>query len=311
MTRVLFAGRTDHAPDWCARLRAERPDIILTDDVAGTDPASVDILVYAPNGPISDLSPYAGAAAIQCVWAGVETLLDNPTLPEGPTLLRMVEPGLTIGMTDYVVGNVMRIHLGMDGHKAKQAQKIWTDDNPPLSCDRHIGIVGLGALGRDAAEKLAALRFQVSGWSRSTKAIDGVRCLHGVDGFDALLAEADIVVLLAPLTPDTEDLMDAAAIAKMKRGAHIINAARGQLIVDEALLAALDSGQVGGATLDVFRTEPLPSDHPYWEHPSVTITPHIASITRRDTAVKVILEQIGRYERGEAFEHVVDRKSGY
>jgi glyoxylate/hydroxypyruvate reductase A len=311
MTRVLFAGRTDHAPDWCAALRERLPGIDLTDDVAGTDPADVDILVYAPNGPITDLAPYTGVAAIQCVWAGVETLLDNPTLPEGPVLLRMVEPGLTVGMTDYVVGNVMRVHLGIDGHKANQAQRIWSEDNPPLSSDRHVGIVGLGALGRDAAEKLVGLGFQVSGWSRSAKHIDGVRSLHGPEGFETLLADADVLVLLAPLTAETEDMFDAAAFGKMKRGAHVINAARGQLIVDEALLAALDSGQVGGATLDVFRTEPLPQDHPYWEHPSVTITPHIASVTRRDTAMAVVAEQIRRFERGEPFENIVDRESGY
>ena len=311
MTRVLVSLKDSEAGDWCEALRALRPDLDLSHDVDGTDPGSVDILVYAPSGPVKDLAPYGGVAAIQCVWAGVETLLKNPTLPDGPAVLRMVEPGLTIGMTDYVVGHVFRIHLGMDGHRAKQAAREWSDDNPPLSSDRHVGIVGLGALGRDAAEKLVALRFEVSGWSRSAKEIPGIRCLHGADGFDTLLAEADILVLLAPLTEETRDLMNAAAFARMKRGAHIINVARGPLIVDEALLAALDSGQVGGATLDVFRTEPLPPDHPYWSHPLVTITPHIASVTRRDTPVAVIAAQIGRFERGEPFEHVVDRESGY
>jgi len=311
MTRVLYAGDPGEATAWRDRLLALRPDLDLSLDIAGTDPASVDILIYEASGDVQDLAPYAGVAAIQNLWAGVEALLANPTLPDGPTLCRMVEYGLTEGMTDYVTGHVLRLHLSMDRHRARQGRREWSTDNPPLSRNRKVGIVGLGALGGDAAEKLAFLRFDVTGWSRSPKSIDGVRCLHGASGLATMLAESEIIVLLAPLTPETENLIDAARIAMMRPGVHIINAARGPLIDDDALLSALDSGQVGSATLDVFRVEPLPTDHPYWGHPSVTITPHIASITRPETAAAAIIEQVERFERGEPFAHVVDRANGY
>ena len=311
MTRVLYAGDPDEAGAWRDRLLALKPGLDLTLDIDAIDPGDVDILIYEASGPVKDLAPYAGVAALQNLWAGVEAILANPTLPDAPALCRMVEPGLTIGMTDYVAGHVLRLHLGMDRHRTRQARGEWSTDNPPLSTDRTVGIAGLGELGRDAAEKLAFLRFDVSGWSRSPKTIEGVRCLHGPDGLATLLAESDILVLLAPLTPETENLLDAPRIAAMKPGAHIINVARGPLIDDDALLAALDSGQVASATLDVFRTEPLPAGHPYWSHPSVTISPHIASITRPETAAKVVVEQIDRHERGEPFAHVVDRRNGY
>jgi len=311
MTRVLYAGDPDDAGAWQKRLLALKPDLDLSLDIEGTDPASVDILIYEAHGDVKDLSPYAGAAAIQNLWAGVEALLANPTLPDGPVLCRMVEEGLTIGMTDYVAGHVLRLHLGIDRHRERQRRKEWSTDNPPLSTDRTVGIVGLGALGRDVAEKLAFLRFDVSGWSRSAKRIDGVRCLHGADGLNTLLAESEILVLLAPLTPETENLLNTGTIARMRRGAHVINVARGPLIDDDALIAAMDSGQVASATLDVFRIEPLPQDHPYWSHPSVTISPHIASITRPETAARVVMDQIERFERGEPFAHAVDRESGY
>ncbi len=311
MTRVLYAGDPEEAEAWRDRVLALKPDLDLTLDIEGTDPESVDILIYEASGAIQDLTPYAGVAAIQNLWAGVEAVLANPTLPDEPILCRMVESGLTIGMTDYVAGHVLRLHLGMDRHRERQAQKAWSTDNPPLSTDRKVGIIGLGELGRDVAEKLAFLRFDVSGWSRSAKTIEGVRCLTGPDGLETLLAESEILILLAPLTPETENLIDAGKIALMRRGAHLINVARGPLIDDEALLAALDSGQVGSATLDVFRIEPLPKDHPYWSHPSVTISPHIASITRPETAAKVIVEQVERFERGEPFAHGVNRQNGY
>lgn len=311
MTRVLYAGDPAEAGAWRERVLALRPDLDFRVDVAGTVPDSVDILVYEASGTVRDLSPYSGVAAIQNLWAGVEAVLANPTLPEGPVLCRMVEAGLTVGMTDYVAGHVLRLHLGTDRHRARQARKEWSEDNPPLSSDRKVGIVGLGALGRDVAEKLAFLRFDMSGWSRSAKDIPGVRCLHGAAGLRTLLAESEILVLLAPLTPETENLIDGAALARMRPGAHLINVARGALVDDDALLAALDSGRVGSATLDVFRVEPLPRDHPYWSHPLVTITPHIASITRPETAARVIVDQVERFERGEPFAHVVDRKSGY
>jgi len=169
----------------------------------------------------------------------------------------------------------------------------------------------LGELGQACARALAALNFPVTGWSRTPRDVPGLRCVHGAEGLAAALAEAQILVLLLPDTPQTRNLLDAAALARLPRGAVVLNPGRGTLIDDDALLAALDTGQVGHATLDVFRSEPLPPDHPFWAHPRVTVTPHIASETRCETAAEVISENIRRGEAGAPFLHLVDRARGY
>ena len=162
---------------------------------------------------------------------------------------------------------------------------------PPLARDRTVAVLGLGVLGAACARALSALNFRVLGWSRSAKSIDGIETTHGEDGLDATLRQADIVILLLPDTPATENTLNARTLALLPRGAVIVNPGRGPLIDDDALLQALDSGQVGHATLDVFRTEPLPPEHPYWAHPRVTVTPHIASETRPISAARVIAEK--------------------
>ena len=172
-------------------------------------------------------------------------------------------------------------------------------------------MLGLGELGSACARALAGLNFRVSGWSRSLKTIAGVATFAGADGLRAVLAEAEIVVLLLPLTPETENLLDAPRLAGLREGTVLINPGRGALIDDTALLTALDEGRVGHATLDVFREEPLPPDHPFWRHPRVTVTPHVASETRPETASRTIAENIRRGEAGEPFLHVVNREHAY
>jgi len=311
MTRLLYAGKLADADAWRDMLLSLRPDLDLAMEPSTCDPSSVDILLYEPSGTVNDLRLYSGVSAIQSLWAGVETLLRNETLPKEPPLLRMVENGMTEGMTDYVVGHVYRAHLGVAAQQRDQSTQIWGNTHPPLSQDRKVGIIGLGALGRDAAETLSRSRFDVSGWSRSLKEIEGVRCFSGKAGLSDMLSETEILVLLAPLTPDTENLMNAAAFSQMPHGAHIINASRGPIIDDDALLAALDSGQIATATLDVFREEPLPQENAFWSHPSVMVTPHVASVTRMKSAAQMIIEQVERFETGQPFLHMVDRERGY
>jgi glyoxylate/hydroxypyruvate reductase A len=272
------------------------------------EPDQVDYLVYAPNGGLLDFTPYTRLKAVLSLWAGVEKIAGNETLTV--PLARMVDHGLTQGMTEWVVGHVLRYHLGMDHHITIQ-DGTWAPDAPPLASERQVCILGLGALGEAVARALAALNFNVAGWSRSAKDIPGITCLHGDDGLRDALSRAEIVVLLLPDTPATENTLNAETLALLPKGACIINPGRGPLIDDGALLAALNSGQVGHATLDVFRVEPLPEDHPYWAHPSVTVTPHIASETRPATAAQVICENIRRGEEGEPFLHLVDRNLGY
>jgi len=273
------------------------------------EPGDVDYIVYAPNSDIKDFGAFPRLKAVLNLWAGVEDVVGNPTLQV--PLARMVDNGLTEGMVEWCVGHVLRHHLGMDTHIQGQ-DGIWRNCHvPPLARNRKVAVFGLGVLGRAVAEALVTLKFDVSGWARSEKRIPGVRCHFGGDGLQAALAEAEIAVLLLPDTPGTHHIFNAGALATMPRGAVIVNPGRGPLIDDTALLAALDTGQIGHATLDVFDKEPLPAEHPFWAHAKVTVTPHIASVTRPSTAATVIAENIRRGEAGEPFLHLVDRDLGY
>ncbi len=278
----------------------------LVSDAA--DPAQVDYIVYAPSAPLQDFTPFTRAKAVLSLWAGVERIVGNATLTQ--PLCRMVDPYLTEGMVEWVAGHTLRHHLGMDRHIANPGH-VWDPTCPPLARTRPVTILGLGTLGTAAARALAALNFPVTGWSRTPKDVAGIRCLHGQAGLENALSSAAIVVLLLPKTPDTEAILNPRTLAMLPRGAVILNPGRGALIDDAALLSALDSGHVGHATLDVFRVEPLPQDHPYWSHPRVTVTPHIAADTRPSSAAKVIAENIRRGEAGLPFLHLVDRTLGY
>lgn len=272
------------------------------------DPAAVDYIIYAPSAALQDFTPFTRCKAVLSLWAGVERIVGNTTLTQ--PLCRMVDDGLTEGMMEWVVGHTLRHHLGMDRHIINPGH-VWDPTCPPLARERPVAMLGMGALGTACARALAALNFPVTGWSRSPKEVAGIRCLHGEAGLEAALRGAAIVVLLLPKTPETENLLDARRLSWLPKGAVILNPGRGPLIDDAALLAALDAGQVGHATLDVFRVEPLPKDHPYWTHPRVTVTPHIAADTRASGASQVLVENIRRGEAGVPFLHRVDRGLGY
>lgn len=272
------------------------------------NPAEVDYVIYAPNSPLQDFTPYTRTKAVLNLWAGVEKIVGNATLTQ--PLCRMVDTGLTEGMVEWVVGHTLRHHLGMDRH-ILNPDHIWNPTCPPLARERPVAMLGMGALGLACARALMALNFPVTGWSRTEKTGLGLPCLHGEDGLQAALSGAEIVVTLLPKTPDTENLLNARRLGWMRKGAVILNPGRGALIDDDALLAALDAGQIGHATLDVFRTEPLPQDHPFWSHPRVTVTPHIAADTRALTASQVLVENIRRGQAGMPFLNLVDRARGY
>jgi glyoxylate/hydroxypyruvate reductase A len=311
MPNILFAARSERWDQYETPLRQALSDVGLGDALLTTEaaPETVDYIVYAPNSEVQDFTPYTRLKAVLNLWAGVEDVVGNPTL--NVPLARMVDDGLTDGMVEWVTGHVLRHHLGMDTHIHGQ-DGVWRAGSaPPLARDRTVAILGLGTLGSACARALATLNFRVLGWSRSAKDVDGVQTFHGSEGLKDVLHRAEIVVLLLPDTPATENTLDAEALALMPTGAVIINPGRGPLIDDDALLSALDAGQIGHATLDVFRTEPLPPEHPFWAHPRVTVTPHIASETRAPSAARVIAENIRRGEAGEPFLHLVDRSLGY
>lgn len=308
LTLLLAAGPENVAPYSGPITAALATAGIAVRLVTEAAPETVDYILYAPADPLQDFAPFTRAKAVLSLWAGVERIVGNPTLTQ--PLCRMVDPALTATMVEWVVGHVMRHHLGMDRHIVNPDHR-WAPTLQPLAAERQVAMLGMGALGTAAAEALAGLGFQVTGWSRSPRAPGAIPVRHGEDGLQDVLARADIVVLLLPRTADTENLIDARRIATMKPGAILINPGRGALIEDAALLDALDQGHVGHATLDVFRVEPLPRDHRYWTHPRVTVTPHVAANTRPETSALVIAENIRRGEAGEPFLHLVDRSRGY
>ncbi len=271
-------------------------------------PDEVDYIVFAPNGPVSDFTAFTRLKAVLGLWAGVETVVENPTLTVPMT--RMVDSGLREGMVEWVVGHVLRYHLGIDAQITGQ-DGTWAPVIPPLAHNRRVGVLGLGELGGACARALSGLNFDVHGWSRTDKNIAGVQCHSGDDGLGAVLGHSEILILLLPLTGATQNLINESTLSMLPRGARILNPGRGALIDDDALLGALDTGHIAHATLDVFRVEPLLRGHPYWAHPNVTVTPHLASETRPETASQVIAHNVASNEAGEAMQFIVDRKAGY
>ena len=312
MLNVYFAAGAQLWPRYQAplaqALAAAGVEAALSEAVPA-DPAAVDYLIVANGGDVRDFGPFTGAKAVLNLWAGVEKLVGNDTLTQ--PLCRMVDPAMTESMVEYVTGHVLRHHLGLDRH-ILNADAVWMPETAPGPArSRSVTVLGLGELGSACARMLAALNFRVTGWSRTPKSLPGIRCLSGDAGLSQALAEAQILVLLMPYTAETENLLNAERIALMPEGAVVINPGRGPLIDDGALLAALGSGQLANATLDVFRVEPLPAEHPFWAHPKVTVTPHIAAETYPETAAVVVAENIRRAEAGEALMYLVDRSRGY
>lgn len=309
MINVLFAASDANWIEYQTHLQKAFDEHALKVNLqTGLAPEDVDYIIYAPSSTLQDFAPFSRCKAVLSLWAGVEKIVTIPTLTQ--PLCRMVDPGLTQGMVEWVTGHTMRYHLGIDANLAAQNGK-WTPHVPPLATERTVAILGLGTLGEACAKTLASLGFNVIGWSRRQKTFKGVTCYSGQDGLTRTLCQAEILVMLLPNTAATENTINAASLATLPEGARIINPGRGTLIDDDALLDALDSGQIAHATLDVFKVEPLPSEHPYWSHPKVTVTPHIAADTRASTASHVIAENIRRGEAGEAFLHEVDRVAGY
>ncbi|AGT08711.1 2-hydroxyacid dehydrogenase [Paracoccus aminophilus] len=305
--KVLFAAPSKDWASWQPALEAACPEIELHRD---GDPASFDALIYAPgypeNGEILDFTPFTRARVVQSLWAGVERIVTNPTLTQ--PLCRMVDPGLERGMTEYCLGWVMRAHLGMDLYAQ---DGIWRGKTcPPLATSRRVTILGMGELGRGLAAALRPLGFRVAGWSVSGRPVEGIETFAEAD-LPAALARAEILVALLPDTPGTRGLLNRETLALLPEGAWLVNAGRGTLFDEADLLAALDAGRPGHAVLDVFSAEPLAPDHPFWSHPRVTVTPHIAAATRPETAALIAADNLRRAMRGEPLRFLVDRTRGY
>ena len=307
--KILFSANEENWKRYKAPLQDALDDKSLDYELGTTiTPCEVDYIIYAPSSSLQDFSPYTKLKAVLNLWAGVEGVTNNKTLKV--PLARMVDSGLTDGMVEWVTGHTLRHHLGIDKHIHGQ-DGIWRSYVPPLAKDRVITILGLGTLGTACGIALKRLGFNVRGWSRREKRVDGIQCFYGDEQIDSSLMDADIVVLLLPDTPLTQNILNQHTLNLLKRGAFVLNPGRGPLIDDDALLVALDSGQIEHATLDVFRIEPLPQNHQYWSNNKVTVIPHKASETRPKTASQVIAMNIGRAENGQELLYLVDRENGY
>ena len=307
--KILFSANEENWKRYKAPLQDALDNKSLDYELGRTiTPCEVDYIIYAPSSSLQDFSPYTKLKAVLNLWAGVEGVTNNKTL--NVPLARMVDSGLTDGMVEWVTGHTLRHHLGIDKHIHGQ-DGIWRSYVPPLAKDRIVTILGLGTLGTACGIALTRLGFNVRGWSRREKRVDGIICFYGDDQVDSSLMDADIVVLLLPDTPLTQNILNQHTLNLLKRGAFVLNPGRGPLIDDDALLAALETGQIEHATLDVFRIEPLPKNHQYWSNNKVTVTPHKASETRPITASQVIAMNIKRAENGQNLFYLVDRENGY
>lgn len=313
---IALISRSDSATAWAKALSDLDLPMALEVWPAIADPARVAYAVVAKPPP-GILKTFTNLKAILSLWAGVDHVTRDTDWPSQVPLVRMIEDGMTAGMREFVLAQVLSAHLQLPDFARQQRDGIWRNDlrgdigSEPLTIDRTVGVLGLGVLGSACAEALRQVGFTVMAWSRAPKSRAGIDCRHGPDGLDAIMAGSEILVNLLPATPKTENLMNARTIARMTRGAWIVNVARGEFVDDNALLAALDSGHLGGAILDAFRVEPLPADDPFWTHPKVHITPHVASTTRVRTGAPTVRANILALEAGEPIDGVYDPVLGY
>ena len=296
---------------WQKRLRDRDRDLDLRvwPDTMG-DPSEIDAaLVWAPRPGLMASLP--NLKVVLSLGMGVDHIFQDPGYPKQVPVCRVVDDDLIERMSEWCVHSVLHYHRDADKYDADQAKRAWNPVPNIHATERRIGIMGMGAIGADTALKLKALNFDVAGWSRSPKDIPGIESFFGEPMLDEFLARSDYVICLLPLTPETEGILDARAFDLMPRGGGVINAARGGHVVDMDLIAALGSGQLSFAKLDVFREEPLPEEHPFWGHPRIRITPHNAGITNPDTAADQILDNYRRALDGDELQNVVDPERGY
>lgn len=309
---LLFSSKGDDPARWRAELSARLPDLEFRVWPAGVgDPLEIDYaLAWRPKP--GALRAFPNLKAIFSLGAGVDHLFRDPNLPAGVPVVRLVDKALTRNMTEYVVHWVLHHHRGFRQYAELQRQGEWrTLPIPDPPARKRVGIMGLGVLGGAVARALLGLGFTVVGWSRTAKHIDGVESFAGDGGLASFLGRLHILVCLLPLTPETEGIIDRRTLSALPAGAFVINVARGGHVVEQDLLAALDSRHVAGATLDVFREEPLPEGHPFWSHPRVIVTPHVASQTDPRSAADEVAANIRLIRAGKSPINIADPAQGY
>jgi glyoxylate/hydroxypyruvate reductase A len=311
MTLLLASNfGADERAQWLAVLRQALPGETVTDDRKAFRAEDIDIAVVA-NPPPGALQGLPALRLVQSLWAGVDRLLSDPTIPAGVPLARMVDPAMNDAMAETALWAVLSLQRDFFEYARQQQVRQWQSWPQRRADEVNVAVLGLGQMGRTVARRLLHNGYRVSGWSRSPATLPGIATQHGDAGLAALLAAAGIVINLLPLTAATRGLFDARRLALLPRGASLVNLARGAHVVDEDLIAALDSGRLRHAVLDVFHAEPLPAAHPFWSHAQITVLPHAAAQTDARSAAFAVAANLQALRAGRSPEHLVDRARGY
>jgi glyoxylate/hydroxypyruvate reductase A len=306
MNITVCFDKLDPGP-WVQALQLALPQALVGAWTPGA-PQADHAIVWAPPQQFIDEQP--GLQALFNIGAGVDALLQL-RLPAGLKVVRLDDAGMSVQMAEFVCHAVIRHFREFDGYDADAGSGKWSYRKPRNRADFAVGVMGLGVLGERVARSLQVFDFPVNGFSRSPRQIDGVRCFAGASQLGDFLQASRILVSLMPLTPETENILSRATLSQLQRGGYLINVARGRHLVEEDLIALIDEGHLAGATLDVFRTEPLPAEHPFWRHPQITVTPHTSARTLREESVAQIVGKIQALQRGEPIRGVVDPQRGY
>lgn len=307
---LLFYSEYDDPEDWGRHLRDAIPglDFRVWPDVGDPGQVEAAIVWKAPQG---ELRKYPNLKLIINLGAGVDSIVQDRSLPAGIPIVRIADPDMSRMMAQFVLAAVLRHYRDFVSFARAQKERRWHYIHPREAPTCSVGVMGLGNLGAMAASELARQGLKVAGWARSPKSIEGVESFHGKSGLAPFLARTEILAVMLPLTPETEGILDAHALGLLPRGAKLINVGRGRLMDEEALIAAIRSGHIAEATLDVFQTEPLPSDSPLWAFDQVLVTPHLASVAIPRTAARQVAENLRRVKAGEPLINVVDPQRGY
>lgn len=306
---ILYRSDAARAAGWASFFARHAPDLDFRIWPDAGDLEKIEYLI-AWQAPAGFLVELPNLKVLFSSGAGIDHV-DFSTVPAHIPLVRMVEPGIINGMVEYVSLSVLALHRDFFDYVAHKAARTWTPLEVPPASARTIGVMGMGSLGCAVLERLASFGFRLRGWNRSERTLDGVETFAGADQLQSFLAGCDVLVCLLPLTPATKGILDRKLFSALPAGAALINVGRGPHLVDADLLEALDSGRLSRAILDVTDPEPLPPEHPFWTHPRVFVTPHVASMTQPETAAPILLKNIRRHQRGEPLPDVVDRGRGY
>ncbi len=305
----LYKANPVRGAEWARHFAALAPDVRFHVWPDMPDPGAVrHLATWVPPDDIAGTFP--NLELVFSVGAGVDQF-DFTKVPAHVPLVRMLEPHIAESMVEYVSLAVLALHRDLPRFLGQQRREIWKEIQITAAARRHVGVMGLGQLGQAVLERLKVFGFPLAGWNRSPRAIDGVDCFTGADSLIDFLARTDILVCLLPLTPETRGILNARLFAALPPGAMLVNVGRGGHLVQDDLIAALDGGHIAAAMLDVADPEPLPEGHPFWRHEKVILTPHIASMTHPETAVRFVLDTIARHRRGEPLPGLVDRSRGY